>query len=51
MAELQTYWEEGTINMSQPRVYAAKSKYTDNPSFHEAMYGDAQEQYLEAMKV
>jgi hypothetical protein len=51
IAELQTYWEEGTINISDPRVYAAKSKDADNPSFHEAMHGDAQEQYLEAMKV
>jgi hypothetical protein len=51
MAELQTYWEEGTINISDPGVYAEKSKDADNPSFHEAMHGDAQEQYLEAMKV
>jgi hypothetical protein len=51
MAELQTDWEEGTINISDPRVYAATIKYAENPSFHEAMNGDAQEQYLEAMKV
>jgi hypothetical protein len=51
MAELQTYCKEGTINISDPRVYAAKSKDAENPSFHEAMHGDAQEQYLEEMKV
>jgi hypothetical protein len=51
MAELHTDWEERTINISDPRVYAAKSKDGDNPSFHEAMHGDDQEQYLEAMKV
>jgi hypothetical protein len=51
MAELQTDWEEGTINISDPIVYAAKSKDADNPSFHEEMHGDTQEQYLEAMKV
>jgi hypothetical protein len=50
-AELQTNWEEGTINISDPRVYADKSKDAYNPSFHEEMHGDAHEQYLEAMKV
>jgi hypothetical protein len=32
-------------------VYAAKTKYADNPSFREAMHGEDQEKYLEAMKV
>jgi hypothetical protein len=51
MAELQTDWEEGTINISHPRVYAANTKDIDNPSFHEAMHGDAHDQYVEATKV
>jgi hypothetical protein len=51
MAELQTYGEDGTINISDPRVNAAKYKDADNPSFHEAMHGDAHEQYFESMKV
>jgi hypothetical protein len=50
MAELQTYWEEVTINISGPIVYAAKIKDTDNPIFQEAIHGDAQEHYLEATK-
>jgi hypothetical protein len=32
-------------------VYAANNKDADNPSLLEAMHGDAQDQYLEAMKV
>jgi hypothetical protein len=39
------------MKISDPTVYEAKSKDAYNPSFHEAMHGDAQEQYLEAMKV
>jgi hypothetical protein len=50
LSELQTDWDEGTVKISDPRVYAAKTRYADNPSFHEAMHGDHQEQYLEAMK-
>jgi hypothetical protein len=52
LSELQTYWDEGTVNISDLRVYAAKkTRDTDNPSFHEAMHGDHQEQYLEAMEI
>jgi hypothetical protein len=52
LSELQTDWDEGTVNISDPRVYAAKkTRDADNPSFHEAMHGDPQEQYLEAMKI
>jgi hypothetical protein len=52
LCELQTYWDEGTVNISDPRVYSAKKKRDeDNLSFHEAMHGDHQEQYLEAMKI
>jgi hypothetical protein len=51
MDELQTDWEKGTITISDPRVFAAKSKDTENPSFDEATDGGAQAQCLEAMKV
>jgi hypothetical protein len=45
LSELQTDWQEGTVNISDPRVYASKkTKDVDNPSFHEAMHGDHQEQ-------
>jgi hypothetical protein len=52
LSELQTYWYEGKVNISDPRVYAAKkTRDAENPRFHEAMHGDHQEQYLEAMKI
>jgi hypothetical protein len=52
LSQLQTDWDEGTVNISYPRVYAAKKKRdADNTSFHEAMHGDHQEHYLEAMKM
>jgi hypothetical protein len=52
LSELQTDWDEGTVNISDPRVYSAKKTTdADNPNFHEAMHGDHQEQYLEAMKI
>jgi hypothetical protein len=52
LSELQTDWDEGTFNILDPRVYAAKkTRDADNPSFYEAMHGDHQEQYLEAMKI
>jgi hypothetical protein len=32
-------WDEGAVNISDPRVYAAKkTRDADNPSFHEAIY-------------
>jgi hypothetical protein len=52
LSELQTDWDEGTVNISDPRVYAAKKTIDAyNPSFHEAMHGVPQEQYLQAMKI
>jgi hypothetical protein len=52
LSELQTDWDEVTVNISYPIVYAAKkTRDADNPSFNEAMHGDHQEQYLEAMKI
>jgi hypothetical protein len=51
-SELQTDWDEGTVNIPDPILYAAKkTRDADNPSFHEAMHGDHQEHYLEAMKI
>jgi hypothetical protein len=38
--ELQTYWDEITVNISDPKVYTArKTRDAYNPSFHEAMHG------------
>jgi hypothetical protein len=52
LSELQTDWGEGTFNISYSIVYAVKKKRdADNPSFHELMHGDHQEQYLETMKI
>jgi hypothetical protein len=52
LSELQTDRDEGTVNISDPRVYAAKkTRDADNPIFHEAMHGYHQEPYLEAMKI
>jgi hypothetical protein len=51
-SKLQTDWDEGTVDILDPRVYAGKKTLdADNPSFHEAMHGDHQEQYLEAGKI
>jgi hypothetical protein len=47
LSELQTDWDKGTVNISDPIVYAdKKTRDADNSSFHEAMHGDHQEQYL-----
>jgi deoxyribodipyrimidine photolyase len=44
LSELKTYWHEGTVKISDPRVYAAKkTRDTENPSFHEAIHGFHQE--------
>jgi hypothetical protein len=52
LSELHTDWDEGTINISDHIVYAAKkTRDADNPSFHESMHGEHQKQYLEAMKI
>jgi hypothetical protein len=52
LSELQADWYEGTVNISDTRVYAPKkTRDSDIPHFHEAMHGDHQEQYLEAMKI
>jgi hypothetical protein len=43
LSELQTDWmrEQST----------SKTRYAGNPTFHEAMHGDNQEQYLESMNI
>jgi hypothetical protein len=52
LSELQTYWDEGTLYISDPRVYfAKKTRDAYNPSFHEDIHGYHQEQYLEEMKI
>jgi hypothetical protein len=52
LSELQKYWDDGTVNISDTRLYAAKkTRDADNPSFHEAMNGYHQEQHLEAMQI
>jgi hypothetical protein len=52
MDELQTHWGEGNAKILDPQLYAANtSRDEDIPSFHEAIHGNAQEQYLEAMNI
>jgi hypothetical protein len=52
LSEIQTYWDEGTVNISDPIVYAAKkTRDADYLLFHEATHGEHQEPYSEAMKV
>jgi hypothetical protein len=52
LAEIHTDQNTGEVDISDPRVYAAKRKSDpDMPTFHEAMRGDQAEQYVEAMKI
>jgi len=52
LAELQTDFESGIINVNDPRAYAAKMRKNDpdNPSYHQAMNGADVDSYVEAMK-
>jgi hypothetical protein len=44
-SELHTDWDDGAVNISDPRVYAAKkTQDANNPSFHEDMHGYYQDQ-------
>jgi hypothetical protein len=43
MAELQTHWDEGNVNILDPQLYVAKTGDEDSPSFNKAIHGDAQE--------
>jgi hypothetical protein len=50
LAEFNTDQDTGELEISDPRVYAAKRKADpDMPTFHDAMKGDDAEHYLEAM--
>jgi hypothetical protein len=52
LAELHTDKDTGELDISDPRVYAAKRKSDpDMPTFHEAMKGDDAGHYLEAMRI
>jgi hypothetical protein len=52
LAEIHTDQNMGEVDISDPRVYAAKRKLDpDMPSFHEAIRGDHAEQYIEVMKI
>ena len=54
LAELYTDQDTGICDITDPRVYAAKTKKgfdPDQPSFHQAINGEFAEQYLEAMKI
>jgi hypothetical protein len=52
LSELKTDRDEVKLNISDPIVYAAKkTRDADNPSCHEAMHGDHQEQNLEIMRI
>jgi hypothetical protein len=51
LAELHTDQDSGDVDISNPRIYAAKRKSDpDMPSFHEAMKGANAEDYIAAMK-
>jgi hypothetical protein len=51
LAELHTDQDSGDVDISDPRIYAAKRKSDpDMPSFHEAMKGANAEDYIAAMK-
>jgi hypothetical protein len=50
--EIHTDQNTVEVDISDPRVYAAKRKSDpDMPTFHETMWGDQAEQYIEAMKI
>ena len=52
LAELQTDFDTGILNVTDPRVYAAKARQhdPDMPSFQEAMNGPDVDSYVAAMK-
>jgi len=50
LAETQTDKVSGEIYISDPRIYAVKRNDPDMPNFKEAVRGEFEEQYLEAMK-
>ena len=52
-AALQTDYDTGHFNVSDPRAYAARHKlnYLELPFLYEALHGDASHHYIEAMKL
>ena len=51
LAELNTCYDSGEVNIVDPRVYAAKKwSDPDTPNFHQAMNGPHVDEYVEAMK-
>lgn len=52
LAELQTYFNTGIINVTDPRAYATKSFLIDpdTPSFQEAMNSEDLDHYVAAMQ-
>ena len=53
LAELFTCSDTGTMDVSDPRAYAAKQRGgdADNPTFQQAMNGPAADEYITAMKL
>jgi hypothetical protein len=52
LAELHTDQDTGEVDISDPRVYAAKRRSDpDMPTFHEAMKGENAAEYVAAMKI
>jgi hypothetical protein len=52
LAELHTDQDTGDVDISDPRVYAAKRRSDpDMPTFHEAMKGENAAEYIAAMKI
>ena len=53
LAELYTCPDSGILNISDPRVYAAKLRGndSDNPTFQQAMHGSDAAEYIKGMKL
>ena len=52
IAEVQTDFDSGLLEISDPRIYATKvKKDPDMPNFHEAMFGPDVKQYKESMQI
>ena len=53
-AELLTCFDTGVHNITDPRVYAAKTRRKDDPdspTFHQAIHGENSEEYIKAMQI
>jgi hypothetical protein len=52
--ELLTCFDTGVHNITDPRVYAAKTRRKDDPdftTFHQAIHGENSEEYIKAMQI